>query len=41
MKKVEEHDHVLFSPAGASFDLFSNYQERGNQFKKLVHDLNS
>lgn len=41
IKKAEEHDHVLFSPAGASFDLYSNYQERGNQFKKLVHDLNS
>ena len=28
--------HVLFSPAGSSFDLFKNYIERGNTFKKLV-----
>lgn len=36
-----DNDYVLFSPAGASFDLFSNYQERGNQFKKLVHELST
>ena len=30
---------VLFSPAGASYDLFKNYEERGNAFKKLVHSL--
>ena len=29
-------DLILFSPAGASFDLFNNYQERGNYFKKLI-----
>jgi len=29
-------DQVLFSPAGSSFDLFKNYQERGNKFKELV-----
>lgn len=38
---AQANDHVLFSPSGASFDLFSNYQERGNQFKKLVHDLSA
>ncbi len=27
---------ILFSPAGASFDLFTNYAERGTMFKKLV-----
>lgn len=27
---------VLFSPASASFDLFKNFEERGNQFKELV-----
>jgi len=29
-------DCVLFSPAGSSFDLFKNFEKRGNQFKKLV-----
>lgn len=27
---------ILFSPSGSSYDLFKNYQERGNAFKKLI-----
>ncbi len=30
---------VLFSPACKSFDLFQNYQDRGNQFKQAVLSL--
>ena len=30
---------VLFSPASASFDLFKNFADRGNQFKALVNSL--
>ena len=30
---------LLFSPAGASFDLFKNYQDRGEQFKKMIINL--
>jgi UDP-N-acetylmuramoylalanine--D-glutamate ligase len=32
-------DAVLLSPACASFDLFLNYEDRGNQFKKAVKEL--
>ena len=30
---------VLFSPASASFDMFKNFADRGEQFKKLVNNL--
>ena len=30
---------VLFSPASASFDMFKNFADRGEQFKKLVEIL--
>jgi UDP-N-acetylmuramoylalanine--D-glutamate ligase len=30
---------VLLSPACASFDLFDNYEDRGNQFKRAVRSL--
>lgn len=37
MQKIaQSDDQVLFSPAGASFDLFSHYQARGDAFKNLV-----
>jgi UDP-N-acetylmuramoylalanine--D-glutamate ligase len=32
-------DVVLLSPACASFDMFADYQDRGRQFKSLVHAL--
>jgi len=32
-------DAVLLSPACASFDLFENYEDRGNQFKEVVRAL--
>lgn len=33
---ANEGDVVLLSPACASFDLFNNYQHRGNVFKEIV-----
>ena len=32
-------DIVLFSPASASFDMFKNFAERGNIFKKYVNEI--
>lgn len=32
-------DDVVLSPACASFDLYKNFEERGNLFKKIVNDL--
>jgi UDP-N-acetylmuramoylalanine--D-glutamate ligase len=34
-------DVVLFSPGTSSFDMFKNYADRGNQFRALVHSLDS
>jgi len=38
-KLAEKGDVVLLSPACASFDLFRNYEDRGDQFKKAVNEL--
>ncbi len=36
---AEKGDTVLLSPCCASFDLFDNYEDRGDQFKKCVRNL--
>ena len=36
---AKENQVVLFSPASASFDMFKNFADRGEQFKKLVEIL--
>ena len=36
---AKEGDVVLLSPASTSFDMFKNFEERGNLFKDLVNKL--
>lgn len=38
-KSSKKGDVVLFSPASASFDMFKNFADRGEQFKNLVNNI--
>ncbi len=38
---AKDGDSVFFSPASASFDMFKNFEERGNKFKELVNAIES
>ena len=38
-REAKPGDVVLFSPASASFDMFKNFADRGNQFKKIVNSI--
>ena len=35
----KDQDVVLFSPGCASKDWFKNFEDRGNQFKKIVRNV--
>ena len=38
-EKAARGDVVLLSPASTSFDMFDNFEQRGNKFKELVNNL--
>lgn len=38
-KVAQPRGVVILSPASASFDMFKNYKDRGNQFKIAVHQI--
>ncbi len=39
IQQAQKDDIVLFSPSGASYDLFAHYEERGERFVSLVKEF--
>ncbi len=39
LKSAEKNDVILFSPGCASFDMFKNYIDRGESFKRIVREI--
>ncbi|MFA5153734.1 MAG: UDP-N-acetylmuramoyl-L-alanine--D-glutamate ligase, partial [Clostridia bacterium] len=38
-KMADEGDIVIMSPASASFDMFKNFEVKGNLYKQIVNSL--
>ncbi|MCF7793767.1 MAG: UDP-N-acetylmuramoyl-L-alanine--D-glutamate ligase [Candidatus Cloacimonetes bacterium] len=38
-QEAEKGDEIVLSPACTSYDMFQNFEQRGDHFKKLVRDL--
>ncbi|MFA6501974.1 MAG: Mur ligase family protein, partial [Parachlamydiales bacterium] len=36
---AQRNDNILFSPGCSSFDMFKNYEHRGDEFKKIVNGI--
>lgn len=41
LRTAQQGDTILLSPSGASYDLYKNYQERGDHFKRLIEKMGS
>lgn len=41
LTQQKNFDILLFSPAGSSFDLFKNFEDRGTQFKKMINSIDT
>jgi UDP-N-acetylmuramoylalanine--D-glutamate ligase len=39
LKQANDDEYIVFSPACSSFDMFNDYEHRGDSFKKIVHNL--
>jgi UDP-N-acetylmuramoylalanine--D-glutamate ligase len=39
IQQAEPHDIILLAPGGSSFDLFKDFEERGNVFKLLTYEV--